>query len=138
MKLSTTLLIFLLLTSCLTSLGQSSLCKETVLGSISFKEKSSKLTTIAKKQFDILAKIIKNSNDSCQLIATASYTDLCDRCGALAWYRTQAILYYLARKGITKEKMVSNSRLGGNNDLINLTLAQMTEQKHIHPNFRPN
>jgi len=108
------------------------------LGSISFKAKSSKLTVNAKKQLDSLANFIKSTNDGCQLIATASYTDLCDRCGALAWDRTQAILYYLAKKGIDKDKMIGTSRLEGYTNFIKLSLAQMTERKQIYPNLRRN
>jgi len=138
-KLSSKLVIlFLLLTSCLTSLGQYSPCKEISLGSISFKPKSSKLTVNAKKQLDSLAKFINNSNNSCQLIATASYADRCDRCGGLAWDRTQAILSYLTKRGVANEKMAATSRLERNSNFIVLTLAQMTERNQLHPNFRRN
>lgn len=139
MKLSLTLVtFFLLLASCFTSSGQSSPCRETDLGGISFKAKSPKLTMNAKKQLDRVAEVLKANNDSCQLVATASYADLCDRCGVLAWDRIQAVFHYLAKKGVVKRKMISSSRLDGNTNFINLTLAQITEGEQRHPNYRRN
>ncbi len=121
----------------LSLLGQDTTCSNQELGKIEFKKGSSKLTANTKAKLDSLINIL-NSNTSCEILATSSFADFCDKCGALSWDRTKSVFDYLVHKGIKGDRLRSLSKLEGNLDFISLTFTSMplTDQVPPHPNLR--
>ena len=121
----------------LSLLGQDTTCSNQELGTIEFKKGSSKLTANAKARLDSLINTL-TSNKSCEILATSSSADLCDKCGALSWNRTESVFDYLVHKGISGDRLRSLSKLDGNLDFISLAFTSMhlTDQIPPHPNLR--
>jgi hypothetical protein len=117
-------------------LGQDT-CSNQELGRIEFKKGSSRLTTKAKAKLDSLIKIF-TSNKSCEILATSSFADFCNKCGALSLDRTKSVFDYLIHRGIEEGRLRSFSKLEGNLDFIILKITSMPliDQVPLHPTLK--
>jgi hypothetical protein len=117
--------------------AKDSQCVDRNLGRIEFQKGSAKLTNKAEGKLDSLV-IIINNYSACQILTTSHSSDLCDKCGALSWDRTKAVVDYLLHKGITAGRITSSTELDGNLDFVSLAITSrsLTELPVQHPNLK--
>ena len=123
MRLSAFILIVAFFASFI-SRGQDTTCKDKDLGKVEFERNSSILTAKARVKLDSLIVLIK-SKPNCAVLAISSSADFCDKCGALSWDRQCAVINYLAKNGISKNRLISYARLEGNLDFVILRLKHL-------------
>jgi hypothetical protein len=122
----------LVIVSCIPSFGQTvtSPNEDVQLGTVWFAGKSTKLTKEAKATLDTFIKQIQNSPDM-QVKAVSFNKDLCDKCSNRSWKRTEKILKYLSKHGVSKNRLVSTNRLEGEFNKVDIFLtASISDSPH--------
>ena len=131
-------ILIILISSCSIVFSQQSKeCNDVELGNVEFNKKSAKLNSKAKKKLDSLVPLI-NQQPDCVVLATSSYADFCDKCGALSWDRAEAVLNYLAQKGVLKDRLRFTAKIEGNLNFVSLTISswKVTDEAPPHPSQR--
>ena len=106
-------------------------CNELVdIGTISFKNKSFKLSNKAKTKLDSIVAFLKN-NINCDLYFVSHASDFCDKCDVLSWDRTTSVISYLNNNGISNDRLQPNNILDGNFNYINLSFAPHLPELNI-------
>ncbi len=131
MRSKTTIFLIVIL-FCFTSNAQDSLCIDHELGKIEFKRNRATLTDAAKLKLDSLI-IYINNQVTCEVLITSQFKDFCDKCGALSWNRTKAVIHYLIKKGIPEDRFRSNSSIGATIDYVTLKLTALSLTNQSSP-----
>jgi hypothetical protein len=105
------------------------------LGSVWFKEKSTKLTKDAKITLDSFMHIIQD-NPTMHVRAVSYNKDFCDRCGVRSWRRATAVLTYLAKHGISNDRLSFTNQLEGELNKVDLLLTSLTPNNTPAPLIR--
>lgn len=103
------------------------------LGSVSFKKNSTKLSKKMKEVLDTMISHMQ-SNATMQVRAISSNKDLCPKCSKRSWKRTQAVLQYLSKHGVSEQRLVFTNRLDGESNKVDLFLTTSVGES-VHPNF---
>ena len=89
------------------------------LGTVWFKNKSTKLAQDAKSTLDSFIRQIQNDTSlTAQVISFNK--DLCDKCGVRSWKRATAVLTYLSKHGVSGDRLTFTNRLEGELNKVDL------------------
>ena len=99
---------------------------------IRFKGKSVQLERTAKQILDSLC-AVAGQNPELGFVVTAYFQDMCIKCGPRAWDRTNRIVSYLIRKGVSAIRIRSTSEL----DSINKVMVSMERWQPFSPDEHP-
>lgn len=125
-----------LIIGCIPSFGQDiTSSKDNVhIGTVCFKDKSSKLTKEAKATLDTLIKQIQGK-PAMQVKAVSSNKDFCDKCSSRSWKRVTAIMKYFTKHGVPKDRLVFTNLLEGESNKVEIFLAASVRDSP-HPNIK--
>ncbi len=94
------------------------------LGTVWFKDKSTRLTLNAKLTLDsFIRQIQKDTTLSVQVISFNK--DFCDKCGVRSWKRATTVLTYLAKHGVSNKRLTFTNRLEGELNKVDLFLTSL-------------
>lgn len=122
-----------LIVICIPSFGQGIISQneEIQLGTVLFRGNSLKLTKEAKTTLDIFIKQIQKSLGM-QVKAVSFNKDFCDKCSRRSSKRTTAILKYLSKHGVSKDRLIFTNRLEGELNKVDIFLTPPNSNSPHH------